>query len=99
MFYLHAVIKYKCIIKGQLQCKIFVTQISLFIHAMHKTAIFIIQLCVVFELFAIRVVKRHFRLDFMTSRWVKAITDFHWMERVLLYGVIHEKSQQSGTID
>ena len=49
----------------------------LFIHAMHKTTIFIIQLCVVFELFAIKAVKRHFRLDFVTSRWVKAIIDFH----------------------
>ena len=46
---------------------------------MHKTTIFIIQLCVVFELFAIKAVKRHFRLDFVTSRWVKAIIDFHWI--------------------
>ena len=49
----------------------------LFIYAMHKTTIFIIQLCVVYELFAIKAVKRHFRLDFMTSQWVRAIIDFH----------------------
>ena len=65
---------------------------------MHKTTIFIIQLCVVFELFAIKVVKRHFRLEFMTSGWVKAITDFDWMN-VLVYGVVRGKSPQSGTID
>ena len=39
-------------------------------YAMHKTTIFIIQLCVVFELFVVKVVKRHFRLNFVTSRWV-----------------------------
>ena len=39
---------------------------------MHKTTIFIIQLCVVFELFIVKVVKRHFRLNFVTSRWVQA---------------------------
>ena len=38
---------------------------------MHKTTIFIIQLCVVFELFVVKVVKRHFRLNFVTSRWVQ----------------------------
>ena len=66
---------------------------------MHKTTIFIIQLCVVFELFAIKAVKRHFRLDFVTSRWVKAIIDFHSMKRALRYGVVCGKSLQSGSID
>ena len=47
---------------------------------MHKTAIFIIQLCVVFELFVVEVVKRHFRLNFVTSRWVQANNDFHFDE-------------------
>ena len=63
---------------------------------MHKTTIFIVELC---ELFAIKAVKRHFRLDFMTSRWVKAITDFHLIKRALCYRVVHGKLQQSGTID
>ena len=51
--------------------------ICLFIHAMDKTTIFIFQLCVVFDLFAIKAVKRHFRLDFVTSHWLMAIIDFH----------------------
>ena len=59
---------------------------------MHKTIIVIIQLCVVFELFAIKVVKRHFRLDFVTSWWVKAIIDFHLLKRALCYGVVRGKS-------
>ena len=66
---------------------------------MYKTTIFIIQLCVVFELFAIKAVKRHFCLDFVMSRWVKAIADFRWMKRALRYGVIRGKSQQSSSID
>ena len=66
---------------------------------MHKTTIFIIQLCVVFKLFTIKTVKRYFHLDFVTSRWVKAIIDFHWMKHALRYGIVHGKSQQSGTID
>ena len=58
---------------------------------MHKTTIFIIQLCVFFELFAIKAVKHHFRLDFVTSRWVKAFSDFHGMKRALRYEVVHGK--------
>ena len=64
---------------------------------MHKTASFIIQLCVIFELFAIKTVKRQFRLDFVTSS-EKAITDFHCMMHALRYEVLLGKSQQSGTI-
>ena len=66
---------------------------------MHKTTIFIIQLCVVFELFVVEVVKRHFRLNFMTSRWVQAIIDFHLMKLVLHYGVACGKLQQSDYIE
>ena len=47
---------------------------------MHKTTIFIIQLCVVFELFVVKVVKRHFRLKFVTSWWVQANIDFHYFD-------------------
>ena len=66
---------------------------------MHKITIFIIQLCVVFELFAIEVVKRHLRINFVTSRWVQAIIDFHLMKLALHYGVVCGKSQQSDYID
>ena len=53
---------------------------------MHKTTIFIIQLCIGFELFAIKAVKRHFCPDFV------AITDFHCMKHALRYEVISGKS-------
>ena len=66
---------------------------------MHKTTIFIIQLCVVFELFVVEVVKRHFRLSFVTSRWVQANIDFHLMKLALRYGVVCGKSQQPDYID
>jgi len=59
---------------------------------MHKTAIFIIQLCVVFKLFAIKAIKRHFCPYFVTSGWVKAITDFHCMKHAFCYEVISGKS-------
>ena len=65
---------------------------------MHKTN-YIIQLCVVFELFAIKAVKHYICLNFVTSGWVKAITDFHWMKHALRLGVVRGKSHQSGTID
>ena len=71
-------------LKGHYNAK-FVTQISLSIHAMRKTIIFIIQLCAVFELFTIEVVKCHFCLNVLTSGWVKAIIDFHLMKRRVLY--------------
>ena len=66
---------------------------------MHKTTIFIIQLCVVFELFVVKVVKRHFRLNFVTSGWVQANIDFHLMKFTIHYGVVCGKSQQSDYID
>ena len=66
---------------------------------MHKTTIFIIQLCVVLELFVVEVVKRHFRLSFVISQWVQANIDFHLMKLVLRYGVICGKSQQAVYID
>ena len=34
-------------------------------------------ICVVFELFVVEVIKRHFCLNFVTSRRVQAIIDFH----------------------
>ena len=40
--------RFKNKIKAQQQCKSFVTQISLSIHSMHKTRIFIIQLCIMY---------------------------------------------------
>ena len=66
---------------------------------MHKTAIFIIQLCVFVKLFAIKVVKFHFCHDFVMSGWVKETIDFHWMKCTIHYGVVRGKSRQSGTID
>ena len=60
---------------------------------MHKTTIFIVQLCVVFELFVVKVVKRHFRLNFVTSQWVQANIDFHLMKLTIHYGVVCGKSQ------
>ena len=66
---------------------------------MHKTTIFIIQLCVVFELFIVEVVKRHFCLNFVMSRWVQAIIDFHLMKLALRYRVVCGKLQQSDYID
>ena len=52
-----------------------------------------------FELFVIKVVKRHFRLNFVTSRWVRANIDFHLMKLTIRYGVVCGKSQQSDYID
>ena len=66
---------------------------------MHKTTIFIIQLCVVFELFVAKVVKRHFHLNFVTSRWVQVNIDFHLIKLTICYGVVCGKSQQSDYID
>ena len=66
---------------------------------MHKTTISIIQSSVVFDLFIVEVVKRHFHLNFVTSRWIQAINGFHLMKLVLRYGVICGKSQQSDYID
>ena len=66
---------------------------------MHKTTIFIIQLCAVFELFVVKVVKRHFRLNLVTSRWVQVNVDFHLMKLTIRYGVVCRKSQQSDYID
>ena len=66
---------------------------------MHKTTIFIIQICVVFELFVVKVVKHHFRLNFVMSQWVQANIDFHLMELIIRYGVACGKSQQSDYID
>ena len=54
---------------------------------------------IVFELFVVEVVKRHFRLNFVTSRWVQAIIDFHFMKLALHDGVVCGKSQQSDYID
>ena len=65
---------------------------------MHKTTIFIIQLCVVFELFVVEVVKHHFLLNFVMSRWVQANIDFHLMKLALRYGVVCGKLQQSDYI-
>ena len=64
-----------------------------------KKTIFIIQLCVVFELFVIEVVKRHFHLNFVRSRRVQAIIDFHLMKLALRYGVVCRNSQQSDYIN
>ena len=66
---------------------------------MDKTTNFIIQLYVVFELFVVKVVKRHFRLNFVTSRWVQANIDLHLMKLTIRYGVVCGKSQQSDYID
>ena len=66
---------------------------------MHKTTIFIIQLCVVFKLFVVEVVKCHFRLNFVTPQWVQAIIDFHLMKLALRYGVACGQSQQSDYFD
>ena len=66
---------------------------------MHKTTIFIIQLCVVLELFIVKVVKRHFRLNFMMSQWVQANIDFYLMKLTIHYRVVCGKSQQSDYID
>ena len=40
-----------------------------------------------FDLFVVKVVKRHFRLNFVTSRWVQANIDFHLMKLTIHYGV------------
>ena len=72
---------------------------SLSIHAMYKTTNFIVQLCVVFELFVFEMVKHHFRLNFLTSWWVQAIIDFHLMKLTILHGVTCGKSQQYDYID
>ena len=66
---------------------------------MHKTTIFINQSSVVFDLFVVEVVKRHFHLNFVTSRWIQDIIGFHLMKLVLYYGVVCGKSQQSDYID
>ena len=66
---------------------------------MHKTTIFIIQLCVVFELFVVEVVKHHFRLNFVISLWIQVIIDFHLMKLAVRYGVVCGKSQQFDYID
>ena len=61
--------------------------------------LYIIQLRVVFELFIVEVVKRHFRLNFVTSRWVQAFINFHLMKLALRYRVICGRLQQSDYID
>ena len=66
---------------------------------MYKTTIFIFQSSVVFDLFVVEVVKRHFHLNFVTSLWVQAIIGFHLMKLALCYGVVCGKSQQSDYID
>ena len=70
-----------------------------------KQYFFMIQLCVVFDLFTIKAVKRHFRLDFVTSRWGKAITDFHltriaakylWRKGILVTAIRNEARPYAG---
>ena len=47
---------------------------------MHKTTFFIIQLCVVVKLFAIKRDKMSFPLKLVTSGWVAGTMDIHAME-------------------
>ena len=60
---------------------------------MHKTTIFIIQLCVVVELFAIKRDKTSFPLKPVKSGWVAGTVDIHAMECAFLFGSVCGKSQ------
>ena len=50
--------------------------------------IFIIQLCIAFKLFTIKVRKHHFSLNVVISGWVKAIIDLHLMKHALRFGIV-----------
>ena len=55
---------------------------------MHKTTIFIIQLCSIVELFGRKDAKRHFRRNFVTSGWVHDKIDFVCWSVSFMVGVI-----------